>query len=84
MPPFDCQRRGASIWAVRRTQASLRQNKRQREFAGFAVKVPGMRVVGVFEGPFALDARFGFRLRINEPKFGWAPGPQLADFPCNS
>lgn len=58
MPPFDCQRSGRSsiLWAVGRTQASLRQNKRQREFAGFAVKVPGMRVVGDVEGPFALDA----------------------------
>ena len=27
-----------------------------------------MRVIGVFERPFALDERLGFRLRTNEPK----------------
>jgi hypothetical protein len=29
--------------------------------AGFAVEVPGMSIVGVFERPFALDERLGFR-----------------------
>jgi len=35
--------------------------------AGFAVEVPGMSIVGVFERPFALDERLGFRTRTNEP-----------------
>ena len=29
--------------------------------AGFAVEVPGMSIVGVFERRFALDERLGFR-----------------------
>ena len=35
--------------------------KRQGRPAGFAIEVPGMRVIGVFERPFALDDCLGFR-----------------------
>jgi len=44
--------------------------KRQSRLAGFTTQAPCMGVVGVFERPFALDERLGFRLRTNEPKLG--------------
>src|SRR5690348_7265620 len=46
------------------------RGKGERWAAGFAVEVPSMRVVGVFERPPALHNRLGFRIRTNEPKLG--------------
>ena len=47
--------------AVLREEGSGGGRKRKRGSAGFAVEVPGVGVVGVFERPFALDDRLGFR-----------------------